>query len=64
MLPELEMADAWSELFELNQSEKLLSKNILAVDFRVKGKTVVRLTPEEADRRRLMAKTSGKGKDI
>jgi len=64
MLPEEEMKDAWGNLIEFEQSEHLLARNILAVDFRVKGKTVVRLTPEEADRRRLMAKTSGEGEDI
>ena len=64
MLPERELASAWTELTMLEQTEKLLARNILTVDFRIKGKTVVRLTPEEADRRRLMAKTSGKGEEI
>jgi len=64
MLPEKELASAWKELAMLEQTEKLLARNILAVDFRIKGKTVVRLTPEEADRRRLMAKTAGKGEEI
>lgn len=64
MMPETELAKAWQNLSELEQSEQLLARNILAVDFRVKDKTVVRLTPEEADRRRLLAKTSGKGEEI
>ncbi len=64
MMPEIELAQAWQNLSELEQSEQLLARNILAVDFRVKDKTVVRLTPEEADRRRLLAKTSGKGEEI
>ncbi|MBT5185990.1 MAG: FtsQ-type POTRA domain-containing protein [Kordiimonadaceae bacterium] len=64
MLPEYEMKNAWVNLLKFEKSEQLLARNILAVDFRVKGKTVVRLTPDEADRRRLMAKTSGKGEDI
>lgn len=64
MMPETELAQAWQNLSELEQTEQLLARNILAVDFRVKDKTVVRLTPEEADRRRLLAKTSGKGEEI
>lgn len=64
MLPEEELAIAWQSLAEFEQQEQLLARNILAVDFRVKNKTVVRLTPEEAARRRLLAKTSGKGESI
>lgn len=64
MLPEQEIVTAWESLVEFEKNEKLLAKNILAVDFRIKDKTVVRLTPEEAARRRLMAKTSGKGEEI
>ncbi|MDG1438315.1 MAG: FtsQ-type POTRA domain-containing protein [Emcibacteraceae bacterium] len=64
MLPEEEIITAWQSLVEFDKSEKLLARNILAVDFRIKDKTVVRLTPEEAARRRLMAKTSGKGEEI
>ena len=64
MLPEKEMNEAWRNLIEFERNEKLLARNILAVDFRIKDKTAVRLTPEEAARRRLMAKTSGKGKEI
>ena len=64
MLPEKEMNEAWLNLIEFERDEKLLARNILAVDFRIKDKTVVRLTPEEAARRRLMAKTSGKGEEI
>lgn len=64
MLPEENMNEAWQNLIEFERDEKLLARNILAVDFRIKDKTVVRLTPEEAARRRLMAKTSGKGEEI
>jgi cell division protein FtsQ len=64
MLPEQEIITAWQSLVEFERLEKLLARNILAVDFRIKDKTVVRLTPEEAARRRLMAKTSGKGEEI
>lgn len=64
MLPEENMNEAWRNLIEFERNEKLLARNILAVDFRIKNKTVVRLTPEEAARRRLMAKTSGKGEEI
>lgn len=64
MLPEKDMNEAWLNLIEFERDEKLLARNILAVDFRIKDKTVVRLTPEEAARRRLMAKTSGKGEEI
>ena len=64
MMPETGMDVAWESLSEFEQNEQLLARNILAVDFRVKDKTVVRLTPDEAARRRLLAKTSGKGKEI
>ena len=64
MLPEEELTTAWQSLAEFEQQEQLLARNILAVDFRVKDKTVVRLTPQEAARRRLLAKTSGKGENI
>ena len=64
MLPEEEMNEAWQNLIEFERDEKLLARNILAVDFRIKDKTVVRLTPEEAARRRLIAKTSGKEEEI
>ncbi|MBT5073161.1 MAG: FtsQ-type POTRA domain-containing protein [Kordiimonadaceae bacterium] len=64
MLPEEEIAYAWKNLTDFESSEKLLARNILAVDFRIKDKTVVRLTPEEAERRRLLAKTGGVGEEI
>ena len=64
LLPEQEIITAWESLVAFEQNEKLLARNILAVDFRIKDKTVVRLTPEEAARRRLIAKTSGKGEEI
>ena len=64
MLPEHGLAEAWQNLSEFEKQEQLLARNILAVDFRIKDKTVVRLTPEEAERRRLLAKTSGKGEKI
>lgn len=64
MLPEENINEAWGNLIEFERNEKLLARNILAVDFRIKDKSVVRLTPEEAARRRLMAKTSGKGEEI
>ncbi len=64
MMPEKNLVQAWQNLSELEQSEQLLARNVLAIDFRVKDKTVVRLTPEEAERRRLLAKTSGKGEEI
>ncbi|MEZ5758436.1 MAG: FtsQ-type POTRA domain-containing protein [Emcibacteraceae bacterium] len=64
MLPEDGLAEAWQNLSDFEKQEQLLARNILAVDFRIKDKTVVRLTPEEAERRRLLAKTSGKGEKI
>lgn len=64
MLPENGIETAWHNLTEFERQEQLLAKNILAIDFRIEDKTVVRLTPEEAARRRLMAKTSGKGEEI
>jgi len=41
MLPEDAIATAWQDLAEFEQQEQLLARNILAVDFRVKDKTVV-----------------------
>lgn len=64
MFPEHQLEEAWLNLVTFEQNEKLLARNILAVDFRVRDKTVVRLTPEEAARRRLLAKTSGNGEKI
>lgn len=64
MMPETDLDEAWKNLSDLDQTDQLLARNILTVDFRVKDKTVVRLTPEEANRRRLLAKTSGKGEEI
>lgn len=64
MLPEDHMSNAWQKLVSFEIKEKLLARNILVVDFRLQDKTVVRLTPEEAAKRRLMAKTSGKGEEI
>ena len=64
MLPEEDMSFAWKNLADFERTEKLLARNILAVDFRIKDKTVIRLTPEEAERRRLLAKTSGVGEEI
>lgn len=64
MLPEKEMAQAWTNLVALDVREKLLARNILIVDFRLSDKTVIRLTPEEALRRQLLAKTGGVGEEI
>lgn len=64
MLPEQDVALAWQNLTAFVRDDQLLARNILAIDFRVKDKTVIRLTPEEAERRRLLAKTSGKGEEI
>lgn len=64
MLPEKELDYAWQNLTEFEKEEQLLARNILAVDFRIKDKMVVRLTPEEAQRRRLLAKTGGVGEEI
>lgn len=64
MLPETDMRQAWTSLVTLEKQEKLLARNILAIDFRIKNKTVIRLTPDEALRRRLLAKTGGAGEEI
>lgn len=64
MLPENDMDYAWESLADFEREQQLLARNILAVDFRIKDKMVVRLTPEEAQRRRLLAKTGGVGEEI
>ena len=64
MLPETGIEDAWARLLTLEETEQLLARNILVVDLRIKEKTIVRLTPQEALRRRLLAKTSGTGEEI
>ena len=64
MLPEEGISLVWQNLVEFEQEERLLARNILAVDFRIKDKTIIRLTRKEASRRRLLAKTNGKGENI
>ena len=64
MLPEEGIELVWESLSNFEQEEQLLARNILAVDFRIKDKTVIRLTREESSRRQLLAKTNGDGKDI
>lgn len=47
-LPELDPAVAWSALAQLERDQKLLEREIVAVDFRQSDRMIVQLTPEAA----------------
>lgn len=55
-LPEKGSELAWERLTQYESKQKILSKEVLVVDLRMDGKTILRLTPEEAERRRMMQK--------
>ncbi|WP_321397752.1 cell division protein FtsQ/DivIB [Emcibacter sp.] len=57
-LPEKNVPDALEKFAQMQRDEKILEKEILAVDLRLENKTYIRLTPGEAKRRRLAAKTA------
>jgi len=63
-LPEKETALAWQLLYEYETSQKILAKDILIIDLRQYGKTILRLTPQEAERRRLLKKAGAKEESI
>ncbi|PHZ85600.1 cell division protein FtsQ/DivIB [Paremcibacter congregatus] len=56
-LPEKGSDLAWEQLYQYEDRQKILSKKILMIDLRLHGKTVVRLTPEEVKRRKLLAES-------
>jgi cell division protein FtsQ len=51
-LPEKGVAEAWSRLASLQERERVLDKQVTAVDLRLSDRVFVRLTPEAAERRR------------
>ncbi|MCF8474335.1 MAG: FtsQ-type POTRA domain-containing protein [Emcibacter sp.] len=63
-LPEKGYVLAWQKLYEYENNQKILAKEVLIVDFRQQGKTVLRLTPAEAERRRLTNKIDKKAENI
>lgn len=63
-LPEKETALAWQLLYEYESNQKILAKDILIIDLRQHGKTILRLTPQEAERRRLLKNAGAKEESI
>jgi len=63
-LPEKETALAWQLLYEYESHQKILAKDILIIDLRQHGKTILRLTPQEAERRRLLKNSGAKEESI
>lgn len=63
-LPEKGPDLAWDRLYEYESKQKILTKEVLIIDFRLHGKTIVRLTPQEAKRRRLLNKSGKKEESI
>ena len=63
-LPELGAAEAVARLVKLDREQKLLDKDVIAVDLRMRDRIVVRLTEEAASARAESMKkklTRGKG---
>jgi len=58
-LPEKGAAEALAELVRLDSENALLSRDITAVDLRLKDRVVVRLSDEAASQREIMLKKSG-----
>jgi len=63
-LPEKGVMLAWQKLHDYEKRQKILGKQIVSVDLRLPGKTILRLTPKEAERRRLLNKTGIKEESI
>ncbi len=63
-LPEKETGLAWQLLYEYESNQKILAKDILIIDLRQHGKTILRLTPQEAERRRLLKNAGAKEESI
>jgi len=64
-LPELGAADALARLVKLEREQKILEKDVLAVDLRMPDRVVVRLTEEAASARaELLKKKPMRGKGI
>jgi cell division protein FtsQ len=64
-LPELGAADALARLVKLEREQKILEKDVLAIDLRMADRVVVRLTEEAASARaELLKKKPMRGKGI
>ena len=64
-LPELGAADALARLVRLERDQKILEKDVLAVDLRMPDRVVVRLTEEAASARaEALKKKPMRGKGI
>ncbi|HEC00564.1 MAG TPA: FtsQ-type POTRA domain-containing protein [Sphingomonadales bacterium] len=63
-LPEKGPELAWQRLNAYDKDQKILTRKILAIDLRQHGKTIVRLTPQEAERRRMLTRTGKKEESI
>jgi len=63
-LPEAGPEVAWEKLYRYERDQKILDREILIVDLRQPDKMIVRLSPAEAERRRLMMKSGKKEESI
>lgn len=63
-LPEAGPDLAWEKLYHFERDQKILTREILVVDLRQPGKMIVRLSPKEAARRRMMMKNAKKEESI
>ena len=63
-LPEAGPDLAWEKLYRYERDQKILDREILIVDLRQPDKMIVRLSPAEAERRRLMMKSGKKEESI
>jgi cell division protein FtsQ len=64
-LPELGAADALARLVKLEREQKILDKDVLAIDLRMPDRVVVRLTEEAASARaEAVKKKSSRGKGV
>jgi len=63
-LPESGWLGAWKKLYNYQHDQKILTRDILSIDLRLSGRTIVRLTPAEAARRRLILKNDKKAESI
>jgi cell division protein FtsQ len=64
-LPELGAAEAMTRLVKLDREQKLLDKDVIAIDLRMRDRVVVRMTEEAATARaELMKKKPTRGKGV
>lgn len=64
-LPELGAAEALARLVKLEREQKLLDKNVIAIDLRMRDRVVLRLTEEAASARaEAMKKKPARGKGV